>query len=231
MTFVDVGANWGYFTLLAAAQIGPTGRVMSVEPDPRLFTLLNENVAANAFENVSLIQAAAMAEPGVVRLTGFDADGGNWGLTGIETGTDKRAFAARATTIDAELNALGIDQVDLVKMDIEGAEDAALAGMAGGLRAGRYARLLVELHPDYLASRGSSAIAIIDGMLAAGYRAWQVRHDRATTRRAAYARKPDPESLVVPWESGQNLGPWPHVLFAKDTPFPIAACLSDTHDE
>ena len=46
-TFVDVGANWGYFTLLAAHRVGPAGRVVALEPDPRLFALLRANLAAN----------------------------------------------------------------------------------------------------------------------------------------------------------------------------------------
>ena len=45
MTFVDVGANWGYFTLVGAHLVGPSGRVISLEPEPRLFRLLVSNVA------------------------------------------------------------------------------------------------------------------------------------------------------------------------------------------
>ena len=45
MTVVDVGANWGYFTLLAAHLVGNRGRVLSLEPDPRMFRLLQQNVA------------------------------------------------------------------------------------------------------------------------------------------------------------------------------------------
>ena len=58
-TFVDVGANWGYFTLVAAARVGNTGRVVSVEPDPRLFEMLEGNVTANTFTQVRTVRAAA----------------------------------------------------------------------------------------------------------------------------------------------------------------------------
>src|SRR5262249_13205461 len=47
MSFVDVGANWGYFTLLAAHLVGKGGRVISLEPDPRLFPILQRNVTRN----------------------------------------------------------------------------------------------------------------------------------------------------------------------------------------
>ena len=204
---------------VAAARVGSTGRVVGVEPDPRLFEMLGANVAANAFAQVRMVRAAAGAGAGELTLTGFDAGGGNWGLSRVGTGGGF-TFTARALALDDELDALGIDHVDLLKMDIEGAEALALTGMAAGLRSGRYERLLVELHPTLLPSLGSSAEAVIDELLAAGYKAWDVKHDRETTRRAAYARRPDPASVVRSWQVGGAVGPWPHFLFARHTPFP-----------
>lgn len=217
-TFIDVGANWGYFTLVAAAAVGATGRVVSVEPDPRLFEMLERNVAANAFAQVRAVRAAAGAAAGELTLTGFDAGGGNWGLSRVGTGGGF-TFTARALALDDELDALGVDRVALLKLDIEGAEALALKGMAAGLRSGRYERLLVELHPTLLPALGSSAEAVIDELLAAGYRAWEVKHDRETTRRAAYTRRPDPTTVLREWAGGA-VGAWPHFVFARQNPFP-----------
>ena len=222
--FIDVGANWGYFTLVAAARVGPAGKVVSVEPDPRLFELLGANVAANAFSHVRAVRAAAGAAAGELTLTGFDPAGGNWGLSrvGADAGPGF-TFTVRSLALDDELDALGIDRVDLLKMDIEGAEGLALKGMAAGLRSGRYERLLVEVHPTLLPALGSSAEAVIGELLAAGYRAWEGKHDRDTTRRAAYARRPDPAGVLREWTAGGALGGWPHFLFARTTPFPDGA--------
>ena len=88
------------------------------------------------------------------------------------------------------------------------------------VRLEEYERLLVELHPTLLPALGSSVEAVIDELLAAGYKAWDVKHDRETTRRAAYARRPDPASVVRSWQVGGAVGPWPHFLFARHTPFP-----------
>ena len=69
MTFVDVGANWGYFTLLAASLVGTTGRVLSLEPDPRLFSILQENVGRSGLDHVTPLQLAAAHQAGILSLS------------------------------------------------------------------------------------------------------------------------------------------------------------------
>jgi FkbM family methyltransferase len=218
-TFVDVGANWGYYTLLAAGRVGPAGRVVSLEPDPRMYRLLTTNVSANALAQVTARPVAASTGPGEVRFTGFDAAGGNWGVSSI-TGAGGNGFTAQTAAVDALLDELGVSTVDLVKMDIEGAEDLALGGMAAGLTAGRYRAVLVEFHPAQLAARGRTAGELIDGLRAVGYGAWSVRHDRAFTRQAAYARRLDPRAALRPYDPAVPLSDWPHLLFARRDPFP-----------
>ncbi len=83
MTFVDVGANWGYFTLLAAHLVGHAGRVLSLEPDPRLFQTLSSNLAMNRLSQVRALQLAAADAPGLLSLAGFDESQGNFGLSRI----------------------------------------------------------------------------------------------------------------------------------------------------
>ena len=57
---VDAGANWGYFTLIAAAAAGPSGRVIALEPDPRQFPFLERNVGLNGFTHVEALPSAWM---------------------------------------------------------------------------------------------------------------------------------------------------------------------------
>jgi tRNA G37 N-methylase Trm5 len=83
MSFVDVGANWGYFTLLAAHQVGRSGRVISLEPDPRLFPVLADNIAVNHLSQVTALQVAAGSESGSLTLAGFDEAGDNFGLSRV----------------------------------------------------------------------------------------------------------------------------------------------------
>jgi FkbM family methyltransferase len=215
-TFIDVGANWGYFTLVAAGLVGPTGRVASWEPDPRMFALLDGNVRLNGLANVTALQAAASDAEGTLGLVGFDAAQGNWGVSRLAGGGDAKAaetFQVRTRPIDVVLDELGVGAVDLLKMDIEGAEAAALRGMAAGIAARRYKAILLELHPTILARDGVSATAAIAPLVAAGYRARRIDHSAAGIRRAAYGRLGSVEDILSPIEDFSTLDEWPHILW------------------
>jgi FkbM family methyltransferase len=214
MTFVDVGANWGYFSLLAAGRLGPGGRVVSLEPDPRLFALLRANLDRNGLASVVARQAAAADAVGTLRLAAFDEDAGNWGLSRLTDRPAAETFAVAAVPLDGLMDELGVGHVDLLKMDIEGAEDLALDGMRDGLWRCRYRRLLLEVHPALLAERGRTAQDVFARLEGAGYRAWRIDHSPAATRRAAYAAVVEPISLLRPLGSRDELDSWPHLLWA-----------------
>jgi FkbM family methyltransferase len=213
MTVVDVGANWGYFTLLAARRVGPAGRVVSLEPDPRLHDRLRANVAHNGLNNVSAHALAAAAGAGTLRLAGFDESGDNWGVSRLGDGPSGAAFDVAAEAVDGLLDELGIDEVDLLKMDIEGGESQAIRGMADGLKRHRYHRLLLELHPGLLAEQGVTVEDVCRPLGANGYRAWQIDHRPRAFRKAAYTRRVDPEDALRPVAAKIANDPWPHVLW------------------
>jgi FkbM family methyltransferase len=249
MTFLDVGANWGYFTLLAAHRVGSSGRVISLEPDPRLFRLLCANIACNGLHQVTALKIAAADQPGMLALMGYDERGSNFGLSRLgrrlagpeprEMDTQTRPFtdsgqaslaleaddipvaasdrgqplfAVFGETLDALLDQHHVETVDLLKMDIEGAEGLALSGLARSLKQRRVKRFLLELHPAQLAEQGCSCAAVLDRLLEAGYRVFNINHSSAGSRRTAYAKEIDPRSLLRPLEQEAPLDPWPHVL-------------------
>ena len=209
---VDAGANWGYFTLIAAAAAGPSGRVIALEPDPRLSPILERNIDLNGFTQVEVRPIAAGAVGGRLVLTGYGDTEANRGTSSIATrdgaGT-AREFEVECTTIDA-LTAQH-PEVDVVKIDVEGAEDLVLEGMREGLAAKRYRAILLELHPTLLAARGIAPEACVDLLSSYGYRGWTID---ATT--SAYRRAADPatrvESLLGPLDDWRAC-PWPHLLW------------------
>ncbi len=226
MRVVDVGANWGFFTLLSAHHVGTSGRVVSFEPDPRLFALLQRNVSLNTLPHVSTLPLAAGAVRGPVTLDGYDPSGSNRGLSRVNVQADPESdttFVVRSETLDEVVSAQGMDVVDLVKIDVEGAEDGVLAGMADGLRAHRYHRLLLELHPALLQERGVSVEACCATLRDAGYIGWTLDHSARGVQRATNGIPMRPRDLLTRADRPGASDPWPHMLWSVPARAPLDA--------
>ena len=235
-TFVDVGANWGYFSLIAGARVGPHGRVVALEPDPRVFARLTLNRTLNPDLAIEPLALAASDQAGVVRLQGHDETGDNFGLSRLvlvadERGIDDQAndphapptFQANAIRLDDLFDQLGLATVDLIKIDIEGAEALALRGLERTLRSGRARRLLLELHPLQLVEFGSSMNAVMDWLHGLGWRGWAIADDPQARRRASYGRdrhespkaglKPIDPIRATERDDDSSTMPWPHQVW------------------
>src|SRR5262245_61884780 len=133
---VDAGANWGYLSLLAAAAVGSSGRVVALEPDPRHFSALEANLALNGFAWGSAVRAAVSDAPGRLTLSGYRDDERNRGVSRLGAAADGAPrFEVDTVTVDALTEAY--PSVDLVKIDGGGGGEPALGGMRAGLGAGR----------------------------------------------------------------------------------------------
>jgi FkbM family methyltransferase len=130
MTFVDVGSNIGYFTLLAAAAVGPTGRVYAVEANSENCRLILSSVMSNGFDHVELLPFAASDKAGWAYFTAHV--GSNGGLIGesLDTLIDTPGEVVPCATLDS---LLGDQRVDFLKLDVEGAEGLVLNGAIGVL--------------------------------------------------------------------------------------------------
>ena len=223
-TFVDVGANWGYFTLMAARLIGPAGRVLAIEPDPRLADLLERNLALNGMTRVEVVAGAAGADRAMRCLEGYAEGADNRGVSRIrQDGTVALGmrYPVRTTPIDALLDERGMSVVDLIKIDVEGFEADVLEGMAGGLTAQRYRRIVIELHPALLAEHGTTADACCARLRASGYTGWTFDHSPPAVRRAAYSRSLSLATLLTRSDRAPEQDPWPHMLWtARNAPLP-----------
>jgi len=212
---VDVGANWGYFTLVAAASVGPRGRVIAFEPDPRMCAALDANVRLNRFQQVTPVLAAAGPSEGTLTLAGYEDGAANRGVSRIVEGRPAAgpAFDVRATTVDAATADLA--SVDLVKIDVEGFEDAVLAGMKHGLASRRYRAIVLELHPDRLRERGVDPEVCIQRLRDAGYTGRTIDGSASTYRRAANPAV-TLSSLLKPLDAWRDT-PWPHLLWQNSS--------------
>ena len=158
-TFVDGGAHVGLFSLVAAARVGETGRVVSFEPTSATRARLAKNLALNSFHNVDVVAAALSSEVGTAAFRVFDVVGSglnHLGPAGAETGAVE---TVSVTTLDAALADRNVGRVAFVKLDLEGAEYAALRG-AERMLADYRPDLLLEIEPSHLARLDASPEAI-----------------------------------------------------------------------
>ena len=164
-TFVDVGANIGYFTLLASRLVGPTGRAIAVEANPRTFELLEANVRLNGCANVDLRHVAAGEASGFATL--FEREAGNAGGDQVDFAAQGAPGAIPVERLDA---LVGKQPVRLIKLDIEGAEAKALRGATGLLERGDAPDLVFEFTPKFLAGMGDDPRELIGSLERLGYR-------------------------------------------------------------
>ena len=161
-TVVDVGANVGYFTLLAARAVGPTGSVVAVEPEHANVRLLRANVWLNRCDNVRIVPAAAAAGRGLLALRRSASNAGDHQVHAVAGEAD--ALVAAVALDDV----LGEAAVDVVKIDTQGADHLVVQGLTRTLRARPTAQVLVEFWLDGMDERGIDAAEVLAGYRALG---------------------------------------------------------------
>lgn len=142
MTFVDIGPNVGYYTLLGARCVGTSGKVVALEPDPEVLAILRRNIEVNRVGNVQVVHGAASESCGRARLGRARSSSYSTGLY-CQDAADW--IEVPRYSLDAVINELGIGAVDLVKLDVEGAELEVIEGMSEILRVNR-PKVIMELH-------------------------------------------------------------------------------------
>src|SRR5947207_2971420 len=145
----DIGAGIGSETLLFSRLVGNTGRVVSVEAHPRTFERLVDLCAANRLRNVTTLQLAVTDFDGTIVVSDLGHHLQNTVLG--QNGGGIEVPACRIETIAADL---GISRIDLLKMNIEGAEAAAIRGVGPLLASTRH--VCISCH-DFLADDGGPA--------------------------------------------------------------------------
>jgi FkbM family methyltransferase len=141
---LDVGANHGYYTLIMADGVGPEGRVVPVEPTPRLADLLRQTLDVNGFPGMTVVQEAASDADGkTLQLVVPERRSLNARLSEVAAPTDER-HEVRSVTIDTLTR--DWPHVDLIKIDVEGAEEAVWEGMQRTISRNPDLVLILELN-------------------------------------------------------------------------------------
>jgi FkbM family methyltransferase len=166
-TVIDVGANIGHYTLLAASVVGPLGRIHAVECSPQTLTLLSNNIRQNKLQNVQVHPFAAASERGTLALN-VTAIGLSW----FNPHSNWPAVQGSGTTV--EVQAVPLDEiistpVNLVKIDAEGVDLEVLKGMKRILSESPNVSIIVEWAPPLLAEIGKDPFEIIQWLQEAGF--------------------------------------------------------------
>lgn len=163
MTFIDVGANDGYYTLFAARKVGPAGKVVAVEPSSRERVNLRRNIQRNNFDNVRIVTEALGAAVGEAELSlAHDKHSGHntLGMFAHDDVTAARPEHVLVETLDNVVERLALPRVDVIKIDVEGAEASVVAGGHSVLKTMRPV-LLMELNDRTLRAQGNSAAELL----------------------------------------------------------------------
>ena len=197
-TFVDVGANVGYFSLLASHIVGPGGRVVSLEPVAATFATLQHNIMNNAANNVRAVNAAAWDECTTLPMfTSREIVGTS---SAVKQWADRWAMEERcdanADKLDNLLEPDELASASVVKIDVEGAEWRALQGMTGLLKNSRRdLKVVIEVAPQMLAAAGATLDDLLSFFSGFGFRPSIIENDyRAATYADGVVCAPTPFS-------------------------------------
>jgi FkbM family methyltransferase len=194
MTAIDIGANLGYFTLLLADLVGPSGKVHAFEPNPRMVERLRRSVKANGFDGHVAIHEAALSDDETdLRLTIPDGEPGGAYVRPIDEEGASTSLVVRARRLDSYPELLA---ADIIKIDAEAAEHAIWKGMAGLFATGRPLIILVE----FAACRYPDPGGFLDDIIACGFTLKYASVDQGiqpTTRNEILGWLPTDEVMII----------------------------------
>lgn len=167
---VDVGANIGFFTLLAARKVGVNGKVFAFEPELSNYNILLKNIEINGYTNIVPIQKAVSNENKVTKLFIREDPSMNSLLDGFTGNSPVGEVSVNSITLNSFFkdNPLKM-RIKLIKMDIEGAEMMALIGMEDLIRENEDLILITEFNPWFIKNSGFEPVEYLKKLKEYGF--------------------------------------------------------------
>jgi FkbM family methyltransferase len=167
---MDIGANIGYYSLIAAKQVGMKGRVYSFEPEPNNFKLLRKNAEVNGYTNIVPIQKAVSNKKGKLKLF---LNKSNLGAHSISEGNvpTHKGGAVEVETISLDdffEKEVKEGHVDFIKIDVEGAEGLVMEGAEKVLKSEKL-KMLMEFWPHGLKNTGTDPLKLLEKLQSYGF--------------------------------------------------------------
>ena len=173
--FVDVGANIGYFSLLAATRVGDSGTVYAFEPDPSNYALLMASAKHNGLAHIICAEQAGLAETaGEAKLYLSEDNLGDHQIFATDHSRESKAINLLR---GSDYLGSRIQRLDVLKVDTQGSEFGVIQGlMPLLLRLDMPPRIIIELTPFSLRQCGSSGVALITLLSELGQPMWIIDH-------------------------------------------------------
>jgi FkbM family methyltransferase len=166
MQVFDIGANVGLYTVILGKAVGSSGHVWSFEPFSPVAAYLRQNVAMNNLTNVTVVQKAVADTKGVLDFHIFPEGCDVYNSLGAkERPVEKLQFIRKVpvnvTTLDSFAAESGITKIDILKIDIEGAEERALSGAEQLLKNSPDVVIVMEIYGPSAAQCGCSSTCLV----------------------------------------------------------------------
>jgi FkbM family methyltransferase len=178
--FVDVGANIGYYSLLASRLVGDKGRVISIEASPKIYSVLQDNVSLNSFASNIEAHNLAIADKSKKTSVYLGPDGNLGSTTTSESLHDKFPYRnynleaqVEAVTLDSLIETENIENLQLIKIDVEGTEREVIDGLVELIKNGPSdLEILIELTPLWWSKPKPSIEEVLQPFFDHGYKAY-----------------------------------------------------------
>lgn len=201
-TFIDIGAHVGYFSMLAAALVGPTGQVYAFEPDTSNFAHLVEHIDVNGATQVRPLHMAVGAKPAIAEFfVNADNDGGHalWEVgrhpfneRSRQAPTTRKVYV---TSLDHLFAHTDLGRLKAIKIDAEGAEFAIMVGAKGLLARHRIPFIIAEINRFGLEAMGASERLLRGLMSDLGYETWLLQPGQTHATKLAPTDIPDTNAV------------------------------------
>ncbi|MBZ5510843.1 MAG: FkbM family methyltransferase [Acidobacteriia bacterium] len=193
MTFIDVGANLGLYTVLAAKLVGATGRVLAFEPSERDWKRARRAIERNGLQNVELFRVALSNADGTISLNVCEPAYGGCNSVGTVTheaavGHVSHVEQVTCRTLDCFLAEKQVRRVDVMKLDVEGAEQLVLLGGKELFTGAGAPVLFCELSDWTARGLGTTAAETWDLMVSYGYKVYSIQRSEGGYRLAQCPR-------------------------------------------
>ncbi|MCX6815889.1 MAG: FkbM family methyltransferase [Candidatus Aenigmarchaeota archaeon] len=174
MTFFDIGAHVGYFTLLGAKYVGKKGKIYAFEPDTKNYDILKKNIKISGYNNVSLNQVAVSNKNGFSDM--FLSRDSAFHSLKFNEGRGKNIV--KTIKIDDFCKKNRIKKIDLVKLDIEGSEIDALEGMRNTIKKNKKMKLIVEYIPNNFRRIDSTPQKFVETLVSLGFNEFYLLYNK-----------------------------------------------------